>query len=69
MHERKLGNSPLDVSAPGLGCMTADLDLSRDDLDQINEEVSKIQIQIQIQGGRLPEAALTMTGAELVGRP
>ncbi|MGF6372888.1 hypothetical protein OKW40_005704 [Paraburkholderia sp. RAU6.4a] len=35
-----------------------DLDLSKDDLDQINDEVSKIQVQ----GERLPEAALKMTG-------
>ncbi|SDZ70828.1 Predicted oxidoreductase [Variovorax sp. YR266] len=35
-----------------------DLDLSADDLDRINEEVSKIQVQ----GERLPEAALKMTG-------
>lgn len=36
----------------------ADVDLTPHDLRQINEEVSKIQVQ----GERLPEAALNMTG-------
>ncbi|OYD73735.1 UNVERIFIED_ORG: aryl-alcohol dehydrogenase-like predicted oxidoreductase [Burkholderia sp. CF145] len=35
-----------------------DLDLTREDLSKINEEVSKIQVQ----GDRLPEAAMKMTG-------
>ena len=37
---------------------TVELDLTAEDLDQINEKVSKIQVL----GERLPEAALKMTG-------
>lgn len=35
-----------------------DLDLTEDDLSKINQDVSKIQVQ----GDRLPEAAMKMTG-------
>ena len=50
------GTTKLHRLEENLGAV--DLDLTADDLDQINEEVSKIQVQ----GERLPEAALKMTG-------
>ena len=50
------GTTKLHRLEENLGAV--ELDLSTDDLDQINEEVSKIQVQ----GERLPEAALKMTG-------
>lgn len=50
------GTTKLHRLEENLGAVA--LDLSTDDLDQINEEVSKIQVQ----GERLPEAALKMTG-------
>jgi len=50
------GTTKLHRLEENLGAL--DLDLTADDLDQIDEEVS----QIQIQGDRLPEAAMKMTG-------
>jgi aryl-alcohol dehydrogenase-like predicted oxidoreductase len=50
------GTTKLHRLEENLGAV--DLDLSADELDRINEEVSKIQVQ----GERLPEAALKMTG-------
>lgn len=50
------GTTKLHRLEENLGAV--DLDLSSDELDRINEEVSKIQVQ----GERLPEAALKMTG-------
>jgi aryl-alcohol dehydrogenase-like predicted oxidoreductase len=50
------GTTKLHRLEENLGAV--DLDLSADDLDQIQREVSKFQVQ----GERLPEAALKMTG-------
>ena len=50
------GTTKLHRLEENLGAV--DLELTKDDLAQINDEVSKVQVQ----GERLPEAALKMTG-------
>jgi aryl-alcohol dehydrogenase-like predicted oxidoreductase len=77
MQKRKLGNSNLEVSALGLGCMgmtfsyapfpekkdsiallRAAVELSAEDLRQIETALS----QIQVEGARYPEALEKVTG-------
>ena len=77
MQKRKLGNSNLEVSAVGLGCMgmsfgygppgdkqemisliRSAVELTSDDLREIDSAVSKITVQ----GARYPENLERMTG-------
>ena len=53
MQKRTLGNSTLEVSAIGLGCM-----LTSDDLREIESAASKITMQ----GARYPEELERRTG-------
>jgi aryl-alcohol dehydrogenase-like predicted oxidoreductase len=72
MQKRKLGNSNLEVSAPGLGCMSmsfgygppadkremiALIRLAVDDLREIDAAV-----QITVHGARYPEHLQRLTG-------
>ena len=70
MQKRKLGNSKLEVSAVGLGCMGMSFSygppkdkeemtsLTADDLREIDSATSKITVQ----GARYPEKLEKMTG-------